>query len=464
MPRRVQGSTPRAPVAPAKPATSRGTSTARAPATSGDGFGATPALPPTTGAAGDFQRLVDSLQPKVHAPSGFEAHFGPWDRRGAAVIDGLGSVPLPRGDHLHPGFTAEAGKPFTVTVDPQRISKSAEKVEFVWRMAPKGDEHVVPLSNGTRTADGLLALGPATFDVPADAMGTMRLSIRTTDARGSVSTAWDPTYDALVAPSAPGSTLVFTDDWKARLDTPLRAGEKLHLAYDADRASALFGGQPAQNVTAVVRINGGPAQEYPLTLKDGSLVMPTIALPLEATDVDVWFEGERDGATNYDSAFGKNYHFDVGPTRDDADPSWKAEVLRGASFPNLKADDFVALGPFTQRYNCIAWTVGVRDEWVWPGDTVQAFDALYAKSGYRPLDALDTSVDPKLEKVVLYGVESRNGGLEVTHGAKQEPDGQWTSKLGTEPLIRHSSLDDLVGASYGKPVRVYARPRQEVVS
>ena len=429
----------------------------------GDAFGS-PVAVANTGAAGDFERLVASLQPRVRGPSGFEAHFGAREKQGAAVIDGLGTVPLPKGDPMRPSFTAEAGKPFTVTVDPQRVQKSAEKVELVWRMAPTGDEHVLPLSNGVRDANGVLQLNPATFDVPADVSGTMRLSIRTTDASGHVSTSWDPTNDALIAPSAAGSTLVFSDDWKAQLDTPLRAGEKLQLAYDADRASALFGGQPAQNVTAVLRINGGPAQEYPLTLKDGSLVMPTIALPLEATDVEVWFKGERDGTANYDSAFGKNFHFAVGPTRDDADPSWKNQVLKSPSFPNLKADTFVAIGPYSQRYNCIAWTLGIRDQWVWPGTTVKDFDALYAKSGYRPLDTMDTSLDPKLEKVVIFGVPQMGGGLEVTHGVHQEADGQWTSKLGTEPLIRHRDLEGVAGPSYGKPIRVYVRERQEVVS
>lgn len=461
MPRPVRGNAPpRVPSArvPPQPAAS-GLSTPPA-----DQFRTGADAPRSTGAAGDFATLVESMTPKLHAPSGFEAHFGQYDRRGAAVIDGLGSVPLPQADRMRPGFTAEAGKPFTVTIDPARIMKSAEKVELVWRMAPTGDEHVLPMSDGTRSPDGALVLSPARFDVPPEVMGTMRLSIRTTDAQGRVSTSWDPTYDALVAPKAAGSTLVFSDDWKAQLDTPLRAGEKLQLAYDADRTSALFSGNAAQRVSAFLRINGGPAQEYPLSLEDGSLVMPTIPLPLDATDVDLWFKGERDGEANYDSAFGKNYHFDVGPTRDDADPSWKSMVLKSPSFPNLKADNFVAIGPYSQSYNCIAWTVGVRDEWVWPGDSIKAFDDLYAKSGYRPLDDMNTALDPTLEKVVIFGLEKPDGSIEVTHGVKQEADGRWTSKLGTEPLIRHDQLDGVAGPAYGQPVRVYVRPRQEVPS
>lgn len=405
------------------------------------------------------------MQPKVHQPSGYEAHFGTGSRNGSLVVDGLGTIPYKSGDNMRPSFVAAAGKPFTVTIDPARISKSAEKVELVWYMAPTGEQHAVAMSDGSRNAAGQLNLSPAKFDVPVDAVGTMRLSIRSTDAQGKVSSSWDPTSDALVAPASPGSTLVFSDDWKAQLDTPLHAGEKLQLVYDADRASALFGGQPAQNVTAVVQINGNKPQEFPLTLKDGSLIMPTLPLPLDATNVSVWFKGERDGNAQYDSAFGKNFHFDVGPARDDADISWKNEMLKSTSFPSLKADQFVGIGPSSQRYNCIAWTLGIRDEWVWPGTTVKDFDALYAKSGFKPLDSMDTSLDPKFEKVVIYGNTLRGSAeIEVTHGARQDPSGEWTSKLGTQPLIRHKTLENLVGPSYGEPVRVYVRPRQAVQS
>ena len=38
-------------------------------------------------------------------------------------------------------------------------------------------------------------------------------------------------------------------------------------------------------------------------------------------------------------------------------------------FPHL-GKDFEVLGPATKQYNCIAWSIGVTDQWVWPGEKV----------------------------------------------------------------------------------------------
>ena len=47
--------------------------------------------------------------------------------------------------------------------------------------------------------------------------------------------------------------------------------------------------------------------------------------------------------------------------------------------------------------------------------------------------------------------------VEVTHGALQDRDGTWTSKLGQLALIRHRTPAALNGPTYGQPVAVYAR-------
>ncbi|MGV3625855.1 MAG: DUF6209 family protein [Archangium sp.] len=417
---------------------------------------------PTAG-DGDFLELVKSLSPQLRSPAGYEAKFNRGGRSASAKLEGGGEVAVPTGDGKGPSFIAEAGKPLTISLGADRLLDSTEKAELVWRMAPKGEEHVLPLSTGERDANGKLVLAPATIDVPPDVFGTMRLIIRTASKSGQVSDQWDPTNDALIAPKTGGGAIVFTDDWKTKVEGQVRAGEKLQLAYDFDRASALFGGSTPQQVTAMVSINGGKPREFPLSTADGTAVLPSIPLPLDATDVTVWFKGEQNGNAQFDSAFGKNFRFEVGPARDDADSSWKAEMLRSKSFPNLKEDTFVGIGPSSQRYNCIAWTIGVRDEWVWPGEKLSVFDALYAKAGFTPLDSLDASLDPSLEKVVVYGLK-KGSEVTVTHGAKQDESGEWTSKLGTQPLIRHKTLEALNGPSYGEPVRIYVRARQEVVS
>ncbi|MFP2912907.1 DUF6209 family protein, partial [Pyxidicoccus sp. 3LFB2] len=419
------------------------------------------------------RRGCPELQPQVQGASGYEAHFGtgPGGRTARATVDGQGQVALPTGNGRGPSFHAEAGKPLTVTVDPSRLSKTAEKAELVWRVAPSGTEVAIPLTDGTRDASGRLNTVPAKIDLPADAFGTLRLSIRTTSADGRTSNQWDPSSDAAIAPKE-GATVVFSDDWKTQLEGKLRAGDKVEIAYDRDRLTSLLGGKTPSDVVACVSFNGEPPREVPLNIQPGEggepgkMFMPTLQVPLDATKMTLWFKGQGEGNTGYDSSFGKNFEFKINPARDDADPSWKAEMLRSKSFPNLQEADFVGIGPSSQKYNCIAWTMGKQDEWVWPGTRVEDFDKLYATQGYKPMDSVDLSNDPNLEKIVVYGLKPKSGTgpVEVTHGALMDEQGRLTSKIGTQPLIRHNSADDLTGPSYGEPVRVYVRPRQPAVN
>jgi hypothetical protein len=128
-----------------------------------------------------------------------------------------------------------------------------------------------------------------------------------------------------------------------------------------------------------------------------------------------------------------------------------------AAFPFLEGD-YEVLGPSTERYNCIAWTIGVTDQWVWPGKAVVDFDRLYARYRFKPLKTLDYSVVPGVEKVLIYDApDKKTGGRAVTHGAKQEADGTWTSKVGAMALIKHRTPQAVSGGTYGSPKRVYAR-------
>lgn len=462
MPNRIRG--PGVPsVSPTPgPAPARDTSPT-APVTPRDSFSNATTQPPAANNA-EFVALVTAMQPKLHAPTSYEAHFGARSKHSRAHVEGKGHIDLPAGNGRGPSFTAEAGKPLTVTFDSERVLPSTEKAELVWRIAPNGAENVVPLSDGTRDANGRLVLKPAQLELPPDADGTLRLSLRT-HSNGRANSSWDPSYDAVIAPKH-GSTIIFGEDWQTKLDRPVRAGDSLKLAYDQDRIRSIFGGAMPEKITASISFNGQPPVEVGLQLGDGTMALPTIKVPPDATEMTLWFKGQSGANASWDSALGQNFKFPVSPTRDDLDPSWKAHLLRSTSFPNLKAESFAAIGPYSERYNCIAWTVGVRNEWVWPGTKISDFDALYGRHGYKPVDGLDFSNDPSVEKIVIYGHKPRSGvgEIEVTHGALQDAEGRWTSKIGTEPLIRHNRVEDLAGPGYGEPIRVYARPRQGVHS
>ncbi len=136
-------------------------------------------------------------------------------------------------------------------------------------------------------------------------------------------------------------------------------------------------------------------------------------------------------------------------------------------------DEPDTLRPGVKTYNCIAWSLGVTDKWVWPGESVKAFDELYAGQGYKRLATRNVGLEPGVEKVVLYGklkdvrLKRADGTareevlVAATHAARQEADGTWTSKLGGLARIRHRAPEAVAGGSYGDPVAVYARPSRE---
>lgn len=144
---------------------------------------------------------------------------------------------------------------------------------------------------------------------------------------------------------------------------------------------------------------------------------------------------------------------------------WRFETpSERAGFPRL-GDDYEILAPASSEYNCISWSLGVTDRWIWP---VQArssiffsdFDDLYTRHGYRRLSTLAFDQLADHDKVVLYAKVNASGVLEPTHAARQEADGSWTSKVGKMPLIRHLHPRDLEGGTYGEPYAVYVRARK----
>jgi hypothetical protein len=119
-------------------------------------------------------------------------------------------------------------------------------------------------------------------------------------------------------------------------------------------------------------------------------------------------------------------------------------------FPKLAAKgDWRVTGEACATYNCIAWSVGVVGRWLWPSDDAAAFDGFYSSYGYVPL-APGESAD---KADVAFWV-SADG--EATHGCRRVAGELWESKLGSSLRILHR-LDELEGATYGRPVKLYRR-------
>jgi hypothetical protein len=144
-----------------------------------------------------------------------------------------------------------------------------------------------------------------------------------------------------------------------------------------------------------------------------------------------------------------------------------AAATERKAFPHL-GREFQVLGPATMNYNCIAWAVGVTNQWVWPikpgkEPSVADFDVLFGKHGYRRVKGLNFDLKTGTQKIVLYG-KRKGQTWEPTHVARQLFDGSWSSKLGNLPLVRHLEPSDLDGGVYGVPIAVYVRSRTKNVA
>lgn len=144
------------------------------------------------------------------------------------------------------------------------------------------------------------------------------------------------------------------------------------------------------------------------------------------------------------------------------------ESFLSRNFPNLTSENHRTTSPATGGYNCIAWAAGKQDRNWWPsptkdgywppgfrkGKSLRVFSAVFLRQGYVPCD--DGALVDGIEKVCLY--TDANG--DVTHMARQLPDGKWTSKLGTSVDIEHSAPEVLDGGAYGKVASYLKRTRR----
>ena len=114
-------------------------------------------------------------------------------------------------------------------------------------------------------------------------------------------------------------------------------------------------------------------------------------------------------------------------------------------FPNLNVDQAVVTGEMSPVYNCISWTVGITDRWLWPGGSIGDFDTFYQGFGF-----VRSSDGP----IATWGHSTTN----MTHGCVSGPGHgpRWESKCGADLRIQHG-LNELTGASYGRVVAFYRR-------
>jgi hypothetical protein len=127
-----------------------------------------------------------------------------------------------------------------------------------------------------------------------------------------------------------------------------------------------------------------------------------------------------------------------------ARPMTTAEKQRFQGFfPNLNVDRAVVTGEVSTVYNCISWTVGVTDRWLWPGSSLANFDTFYRGFAFvRAEDGL----------IAAWGHSTASMTLGSIAGLGHGP--RWESKCGGDLRIQHG-LTELVGSSYGRVLAFY---------
>ena len=143
--------------------------------------------------------------------------------------------------------------------------------------------------------------------------------------------------------------------------------------------------------------------------------------------------------------------------------------LNPKNFPLAESEGYVETSPGTRLYNCIAYAAGdlKRNWWpnsaplgYWPKDvpqreTIFAFLKLFQNLDY--VKCKEESLENGFEKIAIYALNQK-----VTHAARQLPDGNWTSKIGGNIDVAHTTLKTLEGPVYGEAVRFLKRQRSPI--
>jgi hypothetical protein len=115
--------------------------------------------------------------------------------------------------------------------------------------------------------------------------------------------------------------LTLSADHKENLDGTAKVGAPIEIDYALERLPQcrgnIGGGGPGWTITGYYSENGGAAKTFDVSkvTADGldREAMPAFITPTQAGDLSLWFQVTSVfGCENYDSAFGQNFHVQVG--------------------------------------------------------------------------------------------------------------------------------------------------------
>jgi hypothetical protein len=117
-------------------------------------------------------------------------------------------------------------------------------------------------------------------------------------------------------------------------------------------------------------------------------------------------------------------------------------------WPNMNVVAAVVTDEPTKQYNCIAWSVGIQTNWIWPWPpgkvTKGEFDALYASFGYFPSSS---------GSVAVFGLDASDMRHACVSGQDHGP--RWESKCGAWVRLQHGLAEMEGGLLYGGVLGFY---------
>lgn len=174
----------------------------------------------------------------------------------------------------------------------------------------------------------------------------------------------------------------------------------------------------------------------------------------------IWSNGKHGSLITTDKT---NIGAGLVSAQNSSDPIFYTDMYLGLSpapsrilstFPNMSTNESFYSAPATSNYNCISWTVGVTNDWIWPGDySISNFDALYNSYGYTRTGANADNAAIAIwvkDGILKHGSVRKNSMIPKPHGF------DWESKCGHWERVMHTR-DALTNSSYGN-IAYYYRP------
>lgn len=213
------------------------------------------------------------------------------------------------------------------------------------------------------------------------------------------------------------SMIIFHDDWNISRRGLFIEGGKVRVAYEAKRLPGCRGdqnGHPAWSITGYARVNDGPVQSFEAGgfSPSGGSAQPVIDLPA-AGKVAFWFQLTNVwGCTAWDSNYGENFVYEIGPAPRIAFAADWSETVYGmpGAAPNLRIDyDLSRLPNCRQGYNGLpTWEVLVF--WRFDGGAVSYTPVTRTNGTQRVAAPANLVVPPGAQEVELWFKASDRAG------------------------------------------------------